>query len=185
MNTKTYSTKANARRAAKSQLGKDAVENTHFTLLTAEDGTFGWEEINEGLATMNEELDRMYGFHVCPGCGTHLDNGVGDFESLVELHGEAKAREMCSHQYYCMACDYEFGNEIEAPKAKATRGPITNKSTVERPTKLVWDIAESMTKANPQVKRKEVLEECVKQGVAYYTARTQYQQWLQASRNSQ
>ena len=50
-------------------------------------------------------------------------------------------------------------------------------STCERPTKKVWDIADSMPKAS----RKEVMAECVAQGIAYGTARTQYQAWFKAS----
>ncbi len=47
-------------------------------------------------------------------------------------------------------------------------------STAEKPTKKVWAIADSM----PGAKRKEVIEECVRQGIAYGTARTQYQHWF-------
>lgn len=47
-------------------------------------------------------------------------------------------------------------------------------STALKPTKLVWAIADSM----PGATRKEVTEECVKQGIAYGTARTQYQHWF-------
>lgn len=48
---------------------------------------------------------------------------------------------------------------------------------------LVWDIAEQMLKANPSVKRKEILEACTKKGIAYYTARTQYQKYREAAAN--
>lgn len=65
-----------------------------------------------------------------------------------------------------------------APKAKATRAPVVNTSTAERPCKLVWQIADDVNAATPGAKRSVVLAECVRQGVAYYTARTQYQQWL-------
>lgn len=69
--------------------------------------------------------------------------------------------------------------EAEAEKpAKATASPVLHKSEVDHPCKRVWGIACDMKKANPDVKRGEVLAECVRQGVAYYTARTQYQQWL-------
>lgn len=47
-------------------------------------------------------------------------------------------------------------------------------STTEKPTKKVWVIADSM----PGAKRKEVIEACVAQGIAYGTARTQYQHWF-------
>lgn len=63
-------------------------------------------------------------------------------------------------------------------KAVAPRGPVTHESTATRPCKLVWQIADDVFLANPEAKRSEVLAECVKQGIAYFTARTQYQQWL-------
>lgn len=53
-------------------------------------------------------------------------------------------------------------------------------STCEKPTKKVWHIADSMPKAS----RKEVIEECVRQGIAYGTSRTQYQAWFKASQEA-
>ena len=49
---------------------------------------------------------------------------------------------------------------------------------------LVWDIAEAMLKTDPKVKRGAILEACVGNGIAYYTARTQYQLYRQAALNS-
>ena len=59
---------------------------------------------------------------------------------------------------------------------------ILRTSTVDGPTKLVWHIADAMLKADPGVRRKDVIEECVRRGIAFYTARTQYQYWHQATR---
>jgi hypothetical protein len=67
---------------------------------------------------------------------------------------------------------------VAATKAKGTRAPVVNTSTAERPCKLVWQIADDVNAATPGAKRSVVLAECVRQGVAFYTARTQYQQWL-------
>lgn len=50
-----------------------------------------------------------------------------------------------------------------------------NASIVESPVKRVWEIADSM----PDARRKDVIAACVDQGVAFYTARTQYQKWKQ------
>jgi hypothetical protein len=50
-------------------------------------------------------------------------------------------------------------------------------STVANPVKLVWQVAEEMKKADPNVRRKDVVAECIKRGVALHTARTQYQRW--------
>jgi len=55
---------------------------------------------------------------------------------------------------------------------------ITHESVIEHPCKQVWNIATDMKEDNPAVKRGAVLAACVAAGIAYYTARTQYQQWL-------
>ncbi len=67
----------------------------------------------------------------------------------------------------------------EVAKKPKVKVEITSESTVERPCKLVYQIADEMLESRPGAKRKEVLAECVSRGIAYYTARTQYQQWLQ------
>lgn len=118
-----------------------------------------------------------HGFIHCPSCGIHLDNGVGEHDQ--EVNGKAIKHDKL--QYACLGCGEEFGPAIPgkaAPKAKATRAPVVNTSTAERPCKLVWQIADDVNAATPGAKRSVVLAECVRQGVAFYTARTQYQQWL-------
>jgi len=70
-----------------------------------------------------------------------------------------------------------FHTVIEAEHA-AHRGEVSNISTTARPCKKVWIIADEMLAANPLVRRKDVIAACVEAGVAFYTARTQYQQWL-------
>jgi len=66
----------------------------------------------------------------------------------------------------------------EEKKAPVVKADVVHESTAERPCKLVWHIADEMVAANPAVRRKDVLAACVARGVAFYTARTQYQQWL-------
>ena len=51
------------------------------------------------------------------------------------------------------------------------------KSEVSGPTKLVWDIADAMIEADLTTRRRDIIVECQKQGIAYYTIRTQVQQW--------
>lgn len=58
-------------------------------------------------------------------------------------------------------------------------GYIAEVSTAEGPTKRVWAIADSM----PGAKRKDVIEACRVAGIAYGTARTQYQKWFVAKKN--
>ena len=63
-----------------------------------------------------------------------------------------------------------------APKAT---GYIAEASTAEGPTKRVWAIADSM----PGAKRKDVIEACRLAGIAFGTARTQYQKWFSSKKN--
>jgi len=57
-----------------------------------------------------------------------------------------------------------------------------HRSVPMSPTKLVWHIADAMLAKNPNVSRKEIMAECDRQGIAYYTARTQIQLWKKALR---
>lgn len=74
--------------------------------------------------------------------------------------------------------------EITEKEHRTHRGEVGNKSSIDKPCSKVWDIAAAMYKVNPQVKRKEVLEACFNAGIAFYTTRTQYQEWFKASKNS-
>ena len=70
-----------------------------------------------------------------------------------------------------------------APKApKTPKIPLIRESTIERPCKQVWHIADAMKEQVggdvKKMSRKAVLAKCVASGIAFYTARTQYQMWL-------
>lgn len=63
---------------------------------------------------------------------------------------------------------------------------LRGKSTIDSPVATVWDIADQMitqARANGEepARRKDVLEAAQKMGVAFYTARTQYQAWFTAT----
>lgn len=53
-------------------------------------------------------------------------------------------------------------------------------SSIESPVAVMWNLCDEMQEA----KRKDVIAAAVQKGVGYYTARTQYQLWLTAFRNS-
>lgn len=143
---KAYTTKSNARRAAKSA----GLEQ--FEIIEVEGG-FAFQ------AVAQEET--------APAIETPAEMDQTTFEEVQES-GDLEERLDAA----LAVADQE---EKKAPTRKIE---VTNESTAERPCKLVWHIADEMKAANPEVKRKEVLAECVKRGVAFYTARTQYQQWL-------
>ncbi len=95
-------------------------------------------------------------------------------------HGETDCRaEVVEHEgSWCVAVlktlevvetDYD-----DAPcSTNLVEKEIVRQSTCDNPTKLVWCIADELTKQGKS--RKEIIEACVAAGVAYYTARTQYQ----------
>ena len=64
--------------------------------------------------------------------------------------------------------------------ADTEKAPILRKSEIESPCAVVWTLADTMTDA----RRKDVIAAAVAKGVAFYTARTQYQLWRQASKAS-
>lgn len=69
----------------------------------------------------------------------------------------------------------------KAAKKGAPRGPVIpmlRVSAVMSPTKLVWHIADEL-KGKGITRRCDVIAECVSRGIAFYTARTQYQNWKQ------
>lgn len=110
-------------------------------------------------------------------------------------HRAAKQAGLTKDQYEIIEIDGKFGfrpievaedaSEGEAAPAKGKAKPeIKRRSDIARPTKAVWHIADEMFAANPQVRRKDVIAECVRRGIAFYTARTQYQQWLTAKKGT-
>lgn len=67
-----------------------------------------------------------------------------------------------------------------AEKAPTARPDSWKLSTTEKPTKKVWNVADSM----PGASRKDVIAACVELGIAPGTSRTQYQAWFKAMRDS-
>jgi hypothetical protein len=85
----------------------------------------------------------------------------------------------------------ENGAEAARVAASNERGeqvrPLTNhlkKSLVPSPSKLVWEIADQLKISNPTWQRKDIIKHLESKGIAHFTARTQYQQWLKANRES-
>lgn len=74
----------------------------------------------------------------------------------------------------------------QASEQQLPNGKVwVRQSSVLKPTKMVWAIADEMNAAAREAgkeapSRKEVQEECVRRGIASGTARTQYQAWKAA-----
>lgn len=171
---KTYSTKANANRAAKNQgLDLNVIsiyeqdgawvigQADLFDEAQAEAEFQALQERQKELLAITVEAIVGYnpqlllpapipvfnGYTYCPECGIHLNNGYGSDVN----HPEG--------DIYCLACDHVL-----------QKGKLV-KSSVDNPVQLVWNIADRMWGE----RRKDIIAECVRQGVAYNTARTQYQ----------
>lgn len=77
----------------------------------------------------------------------------------------------------------EVAVQVEEKQA-AAKIEQKEKSEVKSPCALVWEIAEEQREISvvegTKLSRKAVIEKCVAAGVAYNTARTQYQLWYQS-----
>lgn len=93
-------------------------------------------------------------------------------EALDALLASSETAEAFAKADFEPAVLEEIYRRLKATK-KINSAPL---STIKSPCKLVWHIASSM----PGVQRAEVLAECVRQGVALNTAKTQYQHWKKA-----
>lgn len=96
-----------------------------------------------------------------------LDTDDGFVASLVASPEVVEALEKVGNK----AIDVQVNEMEEEPER--SDGYISESSTVSGAVALVHQIADSM----PKAKRSEVIEACRKAGVAYGTARTQYQRW--------
>lgn len=135
------------------------------------------------LSQRDKDLRFDYGVHECPSCGINLDNGVLDYDGLVDQHGEKEAYKLQKKEFSCMACGHDFGKDIDPPKGAkrkaATANPLKGeraKSTVEGPVAIVWALADN----NPGAKRKEIVAMAMEAGVTKNTANTQFQYWRKA-----
>jgi hypothetical protein len=69
-------------------------------------------------------------------------------------------------------------DDVEKVKVRIAGEP-RNRSTVDSPCALVWDLAQAIV-VDGKGARKDVIAAAVEQGVNKYTARTQYQRWHEA-----
>lgn len=146
-------------------------------------------EISDSPEQAVIDLDNVQacGYSHCPHCGIHLSNGVCDFDSMVDTHGsEREALKIMSHEWTCLGCNGEWGPQVKGSKGRgAPTRHYTNKSDAELKAqggavKVCWDLFLEQ----PDLKRKDAIAAAVAKGVAFYTARTQYQKFFQAQKNS-
>lgn len=143
---KTYSTKANAKRAAKTQ-GLDL--NT--ICIYEQDGVWviGQADLFDDAQAEKEYLALQ--------------------TRQAELKIEA---ELDVSLWLASFVPYNPQLLLPAPKKiKKETKSLPRESVISNPVKMVWDIADRMWGQ----RRKDIIAECVRLGIAYNTARTQYQ----------
>lgn len=189
-NVTEYSSKATALRGIeRAGIADKAVAATMVTKQESGKWGFDLDAVNAklGLAADISEADENLilgcGHSHCPECGIHLENGLLDFDSLEDQHGAKRAYELQKHEWSCMGCNAEWGKVIEAPKgAKAAKVRTTEKRTYENKSTVEGAVAvcHRIFTANPDLRRKDAIKLAEDAGVAFYTARTQYQKWFKA-----
>lgn len=145
---KTYSTKANTNRAAKSQ----GLEAGAFNVIEI-DGRFAIQAI---AADLFDEAE-----------------AEAEYKALQARQAEiAQEAEETATLWLAAFVPYNPQLLLPAPKKvkKATK-PLLRESAINNPVKMVWEIADRMWGQ----RRKDIIAECVRLGIAYNTARTQYQ----------
>lgn len=183
-----YSSKATAVRGFVRAYGEQ-LDAAKF-VVKGDNGKFGYDKDAAdaalgmaGLSEDDQELKFNYGHVNCPHCGIHLSNGVTDFDGMVDCHGsEAAAYKLMKHEWMCLGCNGEWGAEIEAPKSKGSKAPTRhyeNRSTIDGAVAKSHEIYN----ANPDARRKDAIQLAVDAGIAFYTARTQYQKWFKANKS--
>lgn len=186
-----YSSKSTAVRGLTRHLGKAAEGVDLNALIFQQGGKWAFDkdaaDKAAGLADVSEEDENLIlfcGHSNCPSCGIHLSNGVTDFEGMVDARGSEKAAyAVMKHEFACLGCNHEWGKEVEAPKGSKRGEPTrhyVNKSTVDGAVALCHDLFSK----NPDARRKDAIQLAVDAGVAFYTARTQYQKWFKAQKTS-
>lgn len=109
---KFYSSKSNAKRAA-----AKAGINLETAQLLEQDGQFAYvEKVEEVVVEVN--LDTLVLTHAdnCPHCGICLENGMSDFEGVVEAQGNVeKAFAIMKREMCCLGCGGEWGPLVAAP----------------------------------------------------------------------
>lgn len=163
---------------AASKRGTEVVEGTDkgdVTEIAAVTTASAAEQMTQD--EIDADLAETCGYSHCPKCGIHLSNGLLDFDTLEDQHGPKKAYEMQKHAWSCMGCNAEWGDPITPPSGKARKEPTrhyVNKSTVDGAVALCHELFS----ANPDLRRKDAIKLAEEAGVAFYTARTQYQKWF-------
>ena len=143
-NVKTYTNRSNAKRAIKANSSN-----------------------GYALAVANEFMTPIAG-------GFLVDlNAVSEYERTARENFAKQEQERAEANTRAKVAKTAKAAKAEKPVKIKVQGDVLRESSVLRPCKQVFHIADSMQGAS----RKEVIEACVNAGIAFNTARTQYQNW--------
>lgn len=180
-----YSSKSVAVRGFKRAYG-EKLEADKF-IAKGDNGKFGFDkdaaDAALGMADMSEadqDLKFTCGHVNCPDCGIHLSNGISDFEGMIDIHGSEKAafEKGQKHEWMCLGCGGEWGEPIVVKGSKGSKAPTRhyeNKSTIDGAVNFCHALFNELPAGT---RRKDAIQAAVDKGVAFYTARTQYQKWF-------
>ena len=149
---KTYSTKANANRAAKAA----GYNKEDYTIIEMK-GKFAFQ-LNHSIDQVAELFDEA--------------EAEAEFEAMKKRQAEL-AREAAEAAALWLDKFVPYNPQLLLPAPPVAVKEVLAKSVVENPVQRVWAIAEQMWGQ----RRKDIIAECVRQGIAYNTARTQYQEY--------
>lgn len=156
-----YASKASAVRDAKKNSSGD------YELYQNDDGLWAWRHVEH---TDDNEPEATPEAEATPNDDDALPPGEYSLDDLAAMGREATPNEAKSAPA-----------TADEGEAKAERFPDRlRRSSIERPTKRVWAIAEELVAKDPSITRAAVIQYCVDAGIAFYTARTQYQAWRAA-----
>lgn len=178
----SYSRARDAKRAAL----KSGLLDGEFEIIES-DGRF------EFVDTRDPELDSLIAIEQ-----DMKDNPEKQIKSSVTIEELREIAQPKEETHICIAepqpeplkpvIPYVSVDPVDLPKPPTPTEPVKHASTCASPTKAVWDVADKMMEAaeagNYQITRRMVLDACERAGIATYTARTQFQAWLTANRNS-
>lgn len=156
---KNYSAKSSAVRAAKKEFGGEWETKAAILPATNEQGG-GWVIIPRAPV---EEKTNFTLAEALAESGESLDD-LKDAAPVLDGKAERKAATRANREM--------MGFKLSSYEGK------------EGPTKGVWRIASEMAAKDANVSRKDVIAECIRQGIGAGTARTQYQAWFSASKAS-
>jgi hypothetical protein len=138
-------------------------------------------------ACQASQADAAQAFFASRGLAIIGDAAPADHEDSEAISDDEIARQQSEAEKAFDAAIEASMNEAEkAAPASGIKKPYIRSSSIPRPTKKVWAIADAMIRHAEQndlpiPSRGEIIAECIKRGIASGTSATQYQYWKKAN----